>query len=118
MDEVPPAVDTLLSRAGVTAEDIDHFIPHQPNGVLLTDLTNRLGLVNARVHRTHRSYGNVGSASVPVTLDQANRAGDLADGDLILMAGFGGGMSVGASLLRWLTPGSTAAGGVTGKVTG
>lgn len=101
IDEVPPAVTALLSRTGTTAEEIHHLIPHQPNGVLLTDLAGRLGLPRTRVHRTHTHFGNIGSASVPVTLDQANRAGDLADGDLLLLAGFGGGMSIGACLLRW-----------------
>ncbi|MEO3777992.1 ketoacyl-ACP synthase III [Micromonospora sp. B11E3] len=104
IDEVPPAVATLLSRTGTAPQEVRHFIPHQPNGVLLTDLDQRLGLPNARLHRTYTDFGNLGSASVPVTLDRANRAGDLADGDLLLLAGFGGGMSIGACLLRWAAP--------------
>lgn len=106
IDEVPPAVTTLLTRNGTDPDRVDHLIAHQPNGVLLTDLAQRFGLPRARVHRTHADFGNVGSASLPITLDQANRAGDLADGDLLLLAGFGGGMSVGACLLHWTTPGS------------
>jgi 3-oxoacyl-[acyl-carrier-protein] synthase-3 len=46
-------------------------------------------------------YGNVGGASVPVALDEANRSRALTDGDLVLLAGFGGGMAVGACLMRW-----------------
>lgn len=101
LDEVPPAVATLLARTGTAPEQVRHLVAHQPNGVLLTDLAHRLGLPRARVHRTHTDYGNVGSASLPATLDQANRAGDLADGDLLLLLSFGGGMSIGACLLRW-----------------
>jgi 3-oxoacyl-(acyl-carrier-protein) synthase III len=104
LHEVPPFVDKLLARAGVTAADVDHVVPHQANGRLLAQLVERCGLTGATTHRTVEKYGNVGSASVPVTLDEANRAGLLADGDLVLLLGFGGGMSMGASLLRWAAP--------------
>jgi len=98
---VPPALESLLRRTGVQASGVDHFIPHQANGVMLQELVVQAGLQNARTHLTLDRYGNVGSASVPVTLDEAARSGALRDGDLVLMAGFGGGMSVGAMLLRW-----------------
>jgi 3-oxoacyl-[acyl-carrier-protein] synthase-3 len=81
--------------------------------VLLTDLAERLALPRARVHRTHAEFGNMGSASLPVTLDQANRAGELTDGDLLLV-GFGGGMAIGAGLLCWVAPRPVAPSGVTG----
>lgn len=101
MDAVPPVLAGLTERTGLTLRDVDHFVPHQANGVLLSTLVERAGLGGARTHRTLERYGNIGSASVPVVLDDANRAGALADGDLVLLAGFGGGMSVGAGLLRW-----------------
>lgn len=99
--EVPIALRDFARRAGVGLEEIKHFVPHQPNGVMLGELADRAGLVNARVHRTVERYGNVGSASVPVTLDDANRAGLIADGDLVLLCGFGGGMAIGSALVRW-----------------
>ncbi|MBW4721547.1 3-oxoacyl-ACP synthase III family protein [Saccharothrix obliqua] len=95
---VPGALRRLVDRAGA---DVDHFVPHQANGVMLTDLVEQAGLTSAHTHRTVEKYGNVGSASVPVTLDDANRAGLLKDGDLVLLAGFGGGMAIGSALLRW-----------------
>jgi 3-oxoacyl-[acyl-carrier-protein] synthase-3 len=104
LHEVPPFVDKLLARSGLSAADVDHVVPHQANGRLLAQLVERCGLAGATTHRTVEKYGNVGSASVPVTLDEANRAGLLADGDLVLLLGFGGGMSMGASLLRWAAP--------------
>ncbi|CAM5315146.1 ketoacyl-ACP synthase III [Streptomyces hirsutus] len=76
-------------------------MPHQPNGVLLRRLVERAGLSHARTHRTLEKYGNIGSASVPVALDDACRSGAIGDGDLVLLAGFGGGMSIGATLMRW-----------------
>jgi 3-oxoacyl-[acyl-carrier-protein] synthase-3 len=104
LHEVPPFVDKLLARAGVGAEEVAHVVSHQANGVLLTRLVERCGLGGARTHRTVEEYGNVGSAAIPVTLDEANRAGRLADGDLVLLLGFGGGISMGACLLRWAAP--------------
>jgi 3-oxoacyl-[acyl-carrier-protein] synthase-3 len=101
MEHVPPVLADLVNGAGFQLDQVDHFVPHQANGVLLTELVERAGLIGANVPRTLERYGNVGSASVPVALDDANQAGLLRDGDLVLLAGFGGGMSIGASLLRW-----------------
>ena len=104
LHEVPPFVDKLLAGAGVAAGEVDHVVPHQANGRMLEQLVDRCGLTGATTHRTVEKYGNVGSAAIPVTLDEANRAGRLADGDLVLLLGFGGGISMGASLLRWAAP--------------
>jgi len=99
--EVPWALEALLRRTAVYAAAVDHFVPHQFDGPMLGDLVRVSGLGNARTHLTLDRYGNLGAASVPVTLDEAARSGALRDGDLVLLAGFGGGMSVGACLLRW-----------------
>ncbi|MEU3274233.1 ketoacyl-ACP synthase III [Saccharomonospora sp. NPDC006951] len=101
LDQVPLAVADLLHQAGATGEQIDHIVPHQPNGNLLAQLVEKLAMPNATTHRSLERYGNVGSACIPVTLDEANRAGELADGELVLLAAFGGGMSIGSCLLRW-----------------
>lgn len=100
-ENVPPVLATLLERAGLHAKDIDHFVPHQANGVMLQELVDLAQLDGAVTHMTLDRYGNVGSASVPVALDAAARSGKILDGDLVLLAGFGGGMAVGASVLRW-----------------
>ncbi|MEV7630061.1 ketoacyl-ACP synthase III [Actinoplanes sp. NPDC089786] len=100
-EHVPPVLAGMLERAGMHAKDIDHFVPHQANGVMLRELVDLASLDGATTHLTLERYGNVGSASVPVTLDAAARSGALRDGDLVLLAGFGGGMAVGAAVLRW-----------------
>lgn len=101
LEHVPPALTRLAERANVGLDQIDHFVPHQPNGVLIDDLVKAVGVGGASTHRTVERHGNMGSASIPVTLDQANKSGALNDGDLVLLAGFGGGMAVGSCLLRW-----------------
>jgi len=104
LDGVPPVLNDLLKRSGVTAEDVQHFVPHQANGMMIRELVEAAGLSAARTHLVLDRYGNTGSASIPIALDEASRSGALADGELVLLAGFGGGMAVGASLLRWSNP--------------
>ncbi|MBT2426312.1 ketoacyl-ACP synthase III [Streptomyces sp. ISL-112] len=101
LENFPGFVDRLCRRAGVGMDRIDHFVPHQPNGVMLSQIVERSGLEAARTHRTLERYGNPGNAAVAVTLDEARRQGHFNDGDIVLLAGFGGGMSMGAGLIRW-----------------
>ncbi|MFC5286614.1 3-oxoacyl-ACP synthase III family protein [Actinokineospora guangxiensis] len=101
LDNVPPMLAKQLSRAGVTTGDVDCFVPHQANGVLLRLLAEHCGLADAHTHLVVQRYGNVGSASVPVALDDAVRSGRVTDGSLVLLTAFGGGMSVGSCLTRW-----------------
>ncbi|ROQ57457.1 3-oxoacyl-[acyl-carrier-protein] synthase-3 [Streptomyces sp. 840.1] len=99
--ELPDAVAGTLDAFGVRADAVDHFVPHQANGEMLRSVAAGLGLVSARVHLPVERHGNTGAASIPLALDEARRAGEPSDGDLVLLAGFGGGMTVGTALLRW-----------------
>jgi acetoacetyl-CoA synthase len=101
LEQVPGVVHGLLDRCETKADEISHFIPHSANGVLVQQLVEKAGLESATLHRTVGKYGNVGSASVAVTLDDANTTGALTDGDLVLITAFGGGMSVGSCLMQW-----------------
>lgn len=108
LENVPPAVGKLLAGVGCAATDIGHVVPHQPNGMLLTELSEACGLSAATTHRTVEECGNMGSASIPVTLDAAVTSGAIRPGDLVLLMGFGGGMAVGNCLLRWSGAGTEA----------
>ncbi|MFI5571285.1 3-oxoacyl-ACP synthase III family protein [Streptomyces sp. NPDC051740] len=102
-DHVAPMIDGFLQDHGAPASGADaprvHFVPHQANGRMIEKLAAGLGFPPERAHATVREYGNTGAASVPVTLDHA--ASRLAPGDLVLLAGFGGGMAAGLALLEW-----------------
>ncbi|MGW3205218.1 3-oxoacyl-ACP synthase III family protein [Streptomyces sp. NPDC001135] len=76
-----------------------HFVPHQANGRMIETLAADLGFAPERTHTTVAFSGNTGAASVPVTLDRA--AGRIAPGDLVVLAGFGGGMAAGLALVEW-----------------
>jgi 3-oxoacyl-(acyl-carrier-protein) synthase III len=100
-EALPAAVAGLLERAAIPADQVQHFVPHQANGVMLADVWPELRLPRAELHLTVDRHGNTGAASVAITLDTVHRQGALARGDLVLLAGFGGGMNIGAALLRW-----------------
>lgn len=101
VDRLPQLVKGFLHACGVAPDDIDHFVPHQANGAMLDSVFADLELPRATMHRTLTHYANTGAASIPITLDAAARAGAFTPGDLILMAGFGGGMSAGFALVEW-----------------
>ncbi|QKW10551.1 ketoacyl-ACP synthase III [Streptomyces sp. NA04227] len=100
-EKLPQLTKQFLHEAGVTPDDIHHFIPHQANGIMLETVFTHLALTHATMHQTLTHYGNTGAASIPITLDKATRENAFKPGDLILLAGFGGGMSAGFALLEW-----------------
>ncbi|GAB0108331.1 beta-ketoacyl-ACP synthase III [Nocardia sp. JMUB6875] len=101
LDWLPHLVGRFLKQHSIAPEEVRHIVAHQANTVMLDDLFPRLGLPNATMHQTAAMYGNTAAASIPLTLDQAARSRGISSGDLVLLAGFGGGMSVGLSLIRW-----------------
>jgi 3-oxoacyl-(acyl-carrier-protein) synthase III len=100
-DHLPAAVDVLLDNAGIELSQVRHLVPHQANGVMLAEVWPRLRLPAARCHLEVEHYGNTGAASVPLTLDLVHRRGAFAAGELVVLAAFGGGMSVGTTIVRW-----------------
>ncbi|MFI2206597.1 3-oxoacyl-ACP synthase III family protein [Streptomyces sp. NPDC020192] len=101
MAELPAGIGRLLAVCDTAPEAVDHFVPHQANGAMLEEVVPLLGLPRARTHLMVAEHANTGAASVPLALDAARRGGLLGDGDTLLLAGFGGGMSIGTALVRW-----------------
>jgi len=93
--------ETILTRHGLTASDIDLFIPHQANLRIIEAAAKRVGLPMDKVFVNVDRYGNTGAASVYVALEEAVAAGRVKRGDKILLAAFGGGFAWGAALMRW-----------------
>ena len=94
-------VHKLASDAGISVEDIDHFVFHQANERILSQAVKRLGVPDKRVVRTLRETGNISSACIPLALDRLANAGALHTGDTIALVGFGAGLDIGGYLLRW-----------------
>jgi 3-oxoacyl-[acyl-carrier-protein] synthase-3 len=82
-------------------EDVDIFVPHQANIRIIDAAARKLGIPPEKVFSNLERYGNTSCASIPLCLDEAEREGRLKKGDLVLMVGFGGGLSWGSCLMRW-----------------
>lgn len=95
------SVRSLCEQAGVAVEDIDHFIFHQANERILSSAVARLGIDDAKVTHALAETGNISSACIPLALDRLVRSGGLEEGQLVVLVGFGAGLDVGATLLRW-----------------
>ena len=93
--------ETLLTRNGLTAADVDLFIPHQANKRIIMATAERLGLPEEKIVINIGEYGNTTAATIPLAMDTALRQGRLKKGMTVLLAAFGGGFTVGATLLRW-----------------
>ena len=94
-------VHEITARNGYTTTDIDLLIPHQANLRIIEAACQKLGFEMDRVLVNVDRYGNTSSASVPMALDEAVRLGRVRRGDLVCLLAFGGGLTWGASLLRW-----------------
>ena len=92
----------LARRAGVALEDIDLWVPHQANFRIIDAAARRIGLPMEKVACNIDEYGNTSSASIPLALEEAIRAGRVKSGDKVLLAGFGAGLTWGATLLEWV----------------
>lgn len=90
--------------AGVALDDIDLFVYHQANGRILSAVGERLGLDPARVVDCIGVYGNTCAATLPLALHHAERQGQLAPGDRVLLGAFGAGFTWGATVIEWGRP--------------
>ena len=93
--------EKLLKRNGLTAKDIDAFIPHQANRRIIMATADRLSLAADKVVINIDRYGNTTAGTIPLALDTARQEGRLKKGSMVLMASVGAGFTVGAALLRW-----------------
>ena len=96
------AACTALTANGMTPSDVSLLTPHQANRRIIDATAKRLGITEEeRVFINLHHYGNTSSASIPISLDEANRSGRLKAGDIVLLDAFGGGFTYGSALLRW-----------------
>jgi 3-oxoacyl-[acyl-carrier-protein] synthase III len=98
---VVESANTSLAKADVASSQIDWFIPHQANARIIDAAASRLGIPPERTIVNIERYGNTSAASIPLALSEAADAGRFKDGELILVSGFGAGMTWGSAVLRW-----------------
>ncbi|MDR3500380.1 MAG: ketoacyl-ACP synthase III [Parvibaculum sp.] len=98
---IADTINEALAATGLTAADIDWFVPHQANKRILDGTAKRIGLPPEKVVITVGQHGNTSAASVPLALDTAIKDGRIKRGDLVLLEAMGGGFTWGSVLLRW-----------------
>jgi 3-oxoacyl-[acyl-carrier-protein] synthase III len=91
----------VLEKAGLTKEDVDFLIPHQANIRIMEASRQRLELPIEKMSKTVHKYGNTSAASIPISIVEELEAGKIKDDDVIVMVGFGGGLTWGAIAIRW-----------------
>lgn len=95
------ATEEVLRKAGKGKEDIDLFVPHQANIRIIHSAMQRLDLPEEKCVINVDKYANTSAASIPLALVEAAEEGRMKEGDTVLLVGFGGGLTWGASVLVW-----------------
>lgn len=98
---LPKAINQVLEDTGLTINDIDIMIPHQPSIRILKRTAELIGLPFEKVMHNMERYANTSGATIPILLDECNRAGKLHKGDIVLFAAVGSGWTYGASIIKW-----------------
>ena len=101
VSKVPEAVKNLLSREKVPCEDIRYYLLHQANERIIRSAARRIGEDISKFPMNMDEYGNTSSASLLILLDEVKKSGKLQRGDKLILAGFGGGLTYGASLIEY-----------------
>ncbi|CAM4250690.1 beta-ketoacyl-ACP synthase III [Paenibacillus tarimensis] len=95
------AAEEALRKAGINKSDIDLLVPHQANIRIIQSSLNRLELEEDKCMINLDKYGNVSAASIPIALAEAVEQGKVSEGDCVVLVGFGGGLTWGATVLIW-----------------
>lgn len=95
------AVNDVLTKSGMTMDDVDWLIPHQANIRILTAVADRLKIPHEKVVLNVEKYGNMSSASTVVALAEAVQDGRVKKGDNIVLVAFGGGLTWASTLIKW-----------------
>jgi 3-oxoacyl-[acyl-carrier-protein] synthase-3 len=98
---LPKAINQVLHDTGLSIDDIDYMIPHQPSIKILQKTAEIIGLPFEKVMTNMDKYANTSGGTIPILLDEVNRSGKLKKGDIVLFAAVGSGWTYGASIIKW-----------------
>ena len=101
VNRMKESAETVIERAGLTAEDIALVVPHQANLRIIDAIAERLAVPKERVFVNLEKYGNTSAAAVAIALDEANRSGAIKRGENVVMVVFGAGLTWAAAAVRW-----------------
>ncbi len=98
---ITDVIEDVFAQTGLSAADVDWFVPHQANRRIIDASARKLGIPDEKVVVTVDRHGNTSAASIPLALDVAVRDGRIKKGDVVLLEAMGGGFTWGACLIRW-----------------
>ena len=98
--KVPECINEVLTKANLSAEDIDCFILHQANVRIISSVAKRLGVSPDKLPINLNKYGNTSAATIPILFDELKKSGSLDNAKRVIFSGFGGGLTWGASLVE------------------
>ncbi len=104
VEKLATAMDEVLSLANLTPNDIDWLVPHQANIRIINAMQKKLNLPDEKVIKTVSAHANTSAASIPLALDFGVKSGKIKPGHLLALEAIGGGLSWGASLVRYGRP--------------
>ena len=97
----PMSIQDILNKEHIRADDVGMYILHQANQRIIQAVSKRLGISMEKFPMNMQEYGNTSAASIPILLDELNRNNRLVRDELIVMSGFGAGLSWGSIVLNW-----------------
>lgn len=99
--QMPESTINVVEKIGLSREDVDYLVPHRANIRIMDAARERLGISEDKMAKSIERFGNNSSASIPMALSEAVKEGKIKDNDLIVLVGFGGGLTWGAVAMRW-----------------
>ncbi|UFU00560.1 ketoacyl-ACP synthase III [Radiobacillus kanasensis] len=99
--QMPESSVNVVEKIGLKKEDVDYLIPHQANIRIMDAARERLGISVDKMATSVRKYGNTSAASIAIALSEDAKNGKIKEDDLVVLVGFGGGLTWGAVALRW-----------------
>jgi 3-oxoacyl-[acyl-carrier-protein] synthase-3 len=103
VSKVPQSIQFCLNALNLSPEHVDWLLLHQANERILNAVASRLTIPTEKVISNLAKYGNTSAASIPLALNEALEDNKIQKGDLIVMSGFGAGLTWGTLILRWCT---------------
>ncbi|MDH4985399.1 ketoacyl-ACP synthase III [Aminobacter anthyllidis] len=98
---ITDVIEDVFTQTGISADDLDWFVPHQANKRIIDASAKKLGIADEKAVVTVHMHGNTSAASVPLALSVAVADGRIKKGDLVMLEAMGGGFTWGAVLVRW-----------------
>jgi 3-oxoacyl-[acyl-carrier-protein] synthase III len=99
---IPKAIEIALKNAGLTINDVDYLVPHQPSINILKVSAEKLGLPFEKVMTNMEKYANTSGGTVPIILDETLKSGKIKKNDIVVLAAVGSGWTYGAAVIKWI----------------